>query len=311
MTVMHVSVDGVPLDAKFTLEEYEGRPSVVIESRGGSAHPRNPDYNPALREMLDRLGRLGASIVECFVDSGDVGHLSVAERRVTPGEGFPVQLAGVDAEVLRLELTRLQRPIGRRPGARGPGNRTRRMRMVLSVPAIGDASALAARLQSFDVSASAAAREEAAVEVVIRGRGGTGMLRDAVMRRAIERHAVDIACRYFRAQKWDVADVGDAESYDLRCVRADEELHVEVKGTTTRGDAVILTRNEVQHAREFPHVALFIVTGIELTSDDEGKPGTRGGREHVVSGWSPDEADLSPLTYHYDTSKFTRRSEGS
>jgi hypothetical protein len=37
-----------------------------------------------------------------------------------------------------------------------------------------------------------------------------------------------------------------------------------VKGTTTDGVEVILTPNEVEHAREYPHTALFILSNIGI-----------------------------------------------
>lgn len=38
-------------------------------------------------------------------------------------------------------------------------------------------------------------------------------------------------------------------SFDLLATRGDERLYVEVKGTSTSGEQVILTKNEVAHAR--------------------------------------------------------------
>ena len=45
-------------------------------------------------------------------------------------------------------------------------------------------------------------------------------------------------------------------------------LHVEVKGTTSRGDKVLLTRNEVSHARGTDAgLALFVLAGVVLWED--------------------------------------------
>ena len=41
-----------------------------------------------------------------------------------------------------------------------------------------------------------------------------------------------------------VTDVHGNQSYDLRCIVGGEERHIEVKGTTTAGDEVILTRTK-------------------------------------------------------------------
>jgi hypothetical protein len=62
-----------------------------------------------------------------------------------------------------------------------------------------------------------------------------------------------------------IDDVSLHESYDLRCELGGDDLHVEVKGTTSDGDRVLLTRNEVSHARDwYPRVALIVVSCIEL-----------------------------------------------
>ena len=57
------------------------------------------------------------------------------------------------------------------------------------------------------------------------------------------------AATEFYSQAWDVEDVHGRESYDLLCRRRAGEMRVEVNGTTTAGAEVILTPNEVHHAR--------------------------------------------------------------
>jgi hypothetical protein len=51
---------------------------------------------------------------------------------------------------------------------------------------------------------------------------------------------------------YHVEDVGATESYDLDCSKEKDELHVEVKGTTTDGLAVLLTPNEVARNEQQP-----------------------------------------------------------
>lgn len=66
---------------------------------------------------------------------------------------------------------------------------------------------------------------------------------------------------------------------DLWCVRKGEpELHVEVKGTTADGAEVLLTPNEVQHARsDYPNVALFVMARIEVGEAEGGTIEAFGG----------------------------------
>lgn len=72
------------------------------------------------------------------------------------------------------------------------------------------------------------------------------------------------AATYYTDLGWDVKDVSARQPYDLLCGRAGhEDLRVEVKGTTSSGTEVPLTRNEVANARaEFPNIALVVVADI-------------------------------------------------
>jgi hypothetical protein len=64
-----------------------------------------------------------------------------------------------------------------------------------------------------------------------------------------------------------ITDVSATESYDFECVLRGQETHVEVKGTTSAGERVPLTRNEVAHAREcHPNVVLIVVSRIRVTT---------------------------------------------
>src|SRR5262249_15610418 len=90
---------------------------------------------------------------------------------------------------------------------------------------------------------------------------GQGVLRSAVLRSEIEQYAMAQATRYFSARGWtSVEDVSRARCFDLICHRGSSELRVEVKGTTSEGNRILLTRNEVTHARRvFPPIALYVL----------------------------------------------------
>ena len=49
---------------------------------------------------------------------------------------------------------------------------------------------------------------------------------------------------------YEVHDRSKNRSFDLECTRSGERLLVEVKGTTTSGDQVLLTKNEVKLAQD-------------------------------------------------------------
>src|SRR6266496_4625914 len=83
------------------------------------------------------------------------------------------------------------------------------------------------------------------------GRAGAhaGRIADAVLRAAIEIHAVNLVMSHYTELGYAVTDVGAIESYDVLAIQGAEELHIEVKGSTGTADAVELTANEVTHAR--------------------------------------------------------------
>lgn len=141
---------GVELNADFGVEVDEGYLSLVLESAGGRTagadRPRNDQYVPALRLLLERLRDRQAVLLSALVASARVSGLSVDERTLVKG---PLKLSGVaDVEQLRLEITSAQGRVGLRPGARKEGNNRKRLRLRLDVPGyrLDDAAQLAADL---------------------------------------------------------------------------------------------------------------------------------------------------------------------
>ncbi|WP_409059141.1 protein NO VEIN domain-containing protein [Streptomyces sp. SYP-A7185] len=132
-------------------------------------------------------------------------------------------------------------------------------------------------------------------------RSGQGFRLTAGERSAIERHSVAAATAYFEAQGWNVKDVGNRESFDLLLTRGERRLHVEVKGTTSAGLEVILTRAEVEKQRKYyPVNALVVVHSIELDRTGE-EPATSGGVLHCTSPWVVEDVDLTVISYAYRT----------
>ena len=106
--------------------------------------------------------------------------------------------------------------------------------------------------------------------------------------------------RMTREQGWHVEDFSRHASYDLHCTNPDgSELQVEVKGTKGNGSTILLTANEVAHARKFhPGVALYVVTHL-VVAESDGEIEVSGGDERVVNLWQPDDAYLRPLSLEY------------
>ena len=72
-----------------------------------------------------------------------------------------------------------------------------------------------------------------------------------------------------------------------------------MKGTTTDGAEVILTRNEVRHAREYPYTALFVVSNITVERAEDGTVTATGGNQHCYDPWRLGDGTLTPLGFRY------------
>lgn len=137
---------------------------------------------------------------------------------------------------------------------------------------------------------SAAAAEEAFAQSK-----GQGFARTPEERQALEDRAMAVAKKYFRDEGFGVENVSARRPYDLLCRRGTRELHVEVKGTTTDGVAIVLTNNEVKHACDPRNsCVLFILHSIRL----EGQKAT-GGRQLILNPWRLQQARLTPINYTY------------
>jgi hypothetical protein len=124
---------------------------------------------------------------------------------------------------------------------------------------------------------------------------------DAESRIALEEFSMRRAIAYFQSLGFAVEDVSKTEPYDLHCTRLGQlDLRVEVKGTTGDGRRILLTPNEVEHARENSgNVVLFIASGITeaVLSGEPEASGTY--RELVINPWILEEGSLSPIGFSY------------
>jgi len=76
------------------------------------------------------------------------------------------------------------------------------------------------------------------------------------------------------------------------------DFYIEVKGTISLGEKVVLTKNEVLlHQQEHPNNALIVVSQINLERSEP--PSVKGGKVLFISPWKIDESDLEALGYDY------------
>jgi hypothetical protein len=131
-----------------------------------------------------------------------------------------------------------------------------------------------------------------------RRRRGLGRMSDAALRKAVEVRAMDVVRKHFKSQGWRLEDTSTRRSWDYEATRGDEQIRIEVKGTTGVGTHVQLTAGEVINALSYPGCVLGVVFDIVLdTSGPE--PVASGGQFHLIQPWELDESHLRPLAYEY------------
>ena len=129
---------------------------------------------------------------------------------------------------------------------------------------------------------------------------GQGRSQDVAFRKAVENYAMERAKQHYQKQGWDVQDTSAHKPYDLQCNKERKILYVEVKGTTTAGAHVIVTYNEVEHARTHAgKCALFVVRNIQVRQTDQQEYVASCGEEKIYEPWTPIENTLKPITYRH------------
>jgi hypothetical protein len=119
------------------------------------------------------------------------------------------------------------------------------------------------------------------------------------IRRAIERRAMALALVHYRRLGFKVENVSLTSPYDVLATKNGKSLLVEVKGTIGGGEAVFLTKNEVENVRQHPGgCALFVVHGMSIDSSAH-KPCAIGGSVKVYEPWEIDVESLEPLQFRY------------
>jgi hypothetical protein len=147
----------------------------------------------------------------------------------------------------------------------------------------------AAQIETIQVPASRGSRRAA----------GQGYGFTPLERRAVERHAQRLAEEHFISLGFQVEDVSACRSYDLHCTNGQNEVRVEVKGTTGAGEVIILTRNEVAHAREQKScMALVVVSDIRIARRENAWL-AEGGSLRVTRPWAIDDSKLDATQFEY------------
>ena len=125
---------------------------------------------------------------------------------------------------------------------------------------------------------------------------GQGRQLDARLRKIIEDAAQDRLMQHFLDDDWVVTDTHLNRPYDAVAVKNGKTLYLEAKGTQSRGESVIVTRNEVEHARSHPgECVVGVWSGIRIV-DGEVDPNCGGFR---LLDFDPDAGQLKPRDYDW------------
>ena len=130
-----------------------------------------------------------------------------------------------------------------------------------------------------------------------------GIQTDEKKKKATELRGMALATNYLKKLGYAVEDVSSQKrlGYDLRAVKGDEVVGVEVKASIMSRIEVAVTTAEVEYAQiageEFRSL-LYVVDQIVCTKDD-GEYKTSGGRERFWWDWNPDADSLTPIDYRF------------
>lgn len=126
--------DGTVVEATFELSSVPVYELVYHHKAGarGTARSVNVDYHEGLELLLARMATVGVSILGISVDSAVARGLDPPDRELDLR--FPISVdASTDVAALRLDITRAQKVVARRPDAqRGGGNDQKKIRITLA-----------------------------------------------------------------------------------------------------------------------------------------------------------------------------------
>ena len=110
---------------------------------------------------------------------------------------------------------------------------------------------------------------------------GQGFGLSAAQRKVVEMRAMQVARQIYEQEGWMVVDKSLSQPFDLLATKRNERRFIEVKGTTGNGDSVILTRNELKHARDNHLESVLIVVSGIIIGEAEGIWNANGGETKV------------------------------
>ena len=130
--------------------------------------------------------------------------------------------------------------------------------------------------------------------------GGQGFQSDVETRLMIEAYSMKLCQCYYEKQNYEVKDVSANQPYDLLIKKKDKIFFVEVKGTQTKAENIILTKNEVAlNKSQGNDMILFIVHSIGMNKKSVKKG---SGIVKIIKPWVVNPDMLICISYTYKMS---------
>lgn len=127
-----------------------------------------------------------------------------------------------------------------------------------------------------------------------------GFQSNPAIRRAVEDLAMEAARSYLMGCRCNKIDnTSKTKPYDFKCERNGRTWFVEVKGTQTLGEAVVLTKNEKRNAEQNSmNSVLFVLHSIKVNTGK--RPQASGGKERIIDPWDISQGSLKPSGWIYE-----------
>ncbi len=127
---------------------------------------------------------------------------------------------------------------------------------------------------------------------------------DIEVRNAVEQHAMRLAKQELARRGFaSINDRSSSMPYDFECEREGLGYYVEVKGTQGKGEAVIVTKNEVKHRNSHPSRSIAIIVHSIKVDAAKKPPVASGGAILIFEPWEINPASLEPTQYLWTVPK--------
>lgn len=128
-----------------------------------------------------------------------------------------------------------------------------------------------------------------------------GFLLNSKLKKIIEDYSMKKAILYLLQNGFhDIQDTSNYESYDLKCLKDNIEFYIEVKGTQTKGNKIILTYNEVELMKNKKINCILIIVNSILVEPCKNNYNVSAGEIKMLNPFVLEECNLKAISYNYN-----------